>query len=86
MLVTPDEQRILTLLAAAQLSDRALLDAHLLWLAACDHRPAFRRLTLAWAQLLAAHGHRISIALELPVMAYIPIAAVEPRPREALKL
>jgi hypothetical protein len=61
LLLLRDEQRILILLAAAQLGlasgDLALLEAHLLWIAGPDHRPALCRMSLAFAQLLVAHGH-----------------------------
>jgi len=74
--VTRDENRILMLLAAAQRwaenGDQALVDAHLLWLAAPEHRPALAQVTLALGNLLAAHGYVLAI----------PVAAV-PQPAEA---
>jgi len=61
LLLLPDERRILILLAAAQAGvtsgDHALLEAHLLWVAAPEHRPALLRISLAFAKLLLAHGH-----------------------------
>lgn len=63
--VTWDENRILTLLAAAQKwaedGDQARVDAHLQWLASPAQRPALAQVTLALGQLLAAHGHFLSL-------------------------
>ena len=68
--VLPDERRMLTLIAAAQRSvtsgDPALLQAHLLWLAAADHRPALARIAQAFASLLQLHGHPITVACDAP--------------------
>ncbi len=75
--LTQDEQHILTLLSAAQWAAASghhdLLEAHLLWLATCNHRAAFARVTLAFAALLAEHGYSIA---KLPVRR--PIAPVMP--------
>lgn len=64
--VMRDEQRILTLLAAAQMGldsgDYGLLEAHLLWLAVRVHRPALARFALEFAGLLAGRGHRVTLA------------------------
>ena len=64
--VMRDEQRILTLLGAAQMGldsgDYALFEAHLLWLAGRVHRPALARFALEFAGLLAGRGHRIALA------------------------
>ena len=89
LLVTLDEQRILTLLAAAQLGeasgDLTLFESHLLWLAGADHRPALSRITLIFARLLAAHGHRIAMAQDLAPPA-LPAVLAQHRVREALPL
>ena len=91
--VTQDERRILTLLAAAQLAvasgDHGLFEAHLLWISAYDHRPALSRVTLAFATLLAEHGHVIAKAEEppqmrRPVMPYPQNAAAYYYPRPVL--
>jgi hypothetical protein len=64
--VMRDEQRILTLLAAAQMGldsgDHALFEAHLLWMAVQVHRPALFRFALEFARLLAGRGYRIALA------------------------
>ncbi len=59
--VTWDENRILTLLAAAQRCTEdagpARVDAHLQFLALPAHRPVLAQVALALGGLLAAHGH-----------------------------
>ncbi len=77
LVMTRDESRILTLLAAAQrcaeAGDLTLLDAHLRWLAPTAHRPPLAQVSLALGNLLAAHGHWLSLP-----------AAAAPPPRRAL--
>lgn len=61
LVMTRDERRIVTLLAAAQIytenDNRTLLDAHLEWLASAAHRSELAQATITLGALLAAHGH-----------------------------
>jgi hypothetical protein len=53
---TSDETLLLTLIAAAQAGDEALVDAHLCWLARPDARAFVAITTRALATALAVHG------------------------------
>lgn len=50
--LTADERQVLTLLAAAQADDPALLEAHLCWLAIPEKRPVLEIATVALARAL----------------------------------
>jgi hypothetical protein len=54
--VTSDEQRLLSLISAAQLENAALIEAHLVWLARIEARRPLALATRGLAAAFAEHG------------------------------
>jgi hypothetical protein len=75
--LTSDERQILILIAAAQADDQPRFDAHLLWLARGEFRPAVTMAALALGSALAAHGQVVALAPPLrPAPAMAPALAL----------
>lgn len=59
--ITPDERQMLTVIAASQAGDEALLLAHLTWLVRSDRREDVAQAVHALGRLLQARGMRLPL-------------------------